>query len=433
MCNKFTLLISSIYLYFYRMKTRIAWIATIIGACCLNLRPKEEKTCDDWGFYAHRKLNELAVYTLPPRLMRFFKDHMEEIQSRAVDPDKRRYAVRGEAVRHYIDLDHWGTDAEIKLPREQAKAIWRTAAMYWIEGSDSLLVFDTTNLSVLHPAHRKYSTSFLQRFIQYQGGVDEESAIRWMRERAMPEYDEFEWLLNLEQSKDIVSIPGGNSGRLWIDDRFSKHGILPYFFPQHYRRLVRAFESGNTEKIIRLAADLGHYVGDAHVPLHTSKNYNGQLSNQDGIHAFWESRIPELFAEEEFDFVVGPANFIGRPEEFIWKVIGDSHRGVELVLRMEKELSAAIPADRQYCYEERLGVVSKLPCKDYARSYHERLDYQVESRFQACIASIGSVWFSAWTEAGQPDLSAGSMTGGDVDEKGKVMNEKQRAGVRIHE
>ena len=56
-------------------------------------------------------------------------------------------------------------------------------------------------------------------------------------------------------------------------------------------------ENGDAKKVLFLATDLGHYIANAHVPLHTTLNYNGQLSNQSGFHAFWESRLPELFSE----------------------------------------------------------------------------------------------------------------------------------------
>ncbi len=64
---------------------------------------------------------------------------------------------------------------------------------------------------------------------------------------------------------------------------------------------------------MRISAEFGHYIADACVPLHTTSNYNGQLTDQVGIHAFWESRIPELFAVEEFDMIVGTASYIDDP------------------------------------------------------------------------------------------------------------------------
>jgi hypothetical protein len=68
--------------------------------------------------------------------------------------------------------------------------------------------------------------------------------------------------------------------------------------------LVDAFKARNFELILRQSAELGHYIADAHVPLHTTSNYNGQLTNQLGLHAFWESRIPELFADKNYDYLV---------------------------------------------------------------------------------------------------------------------------------
>lgn len=395
----------------------------------LSFRPP---VCEDWGFYAHRKLNELAVFTLPPKLMGFYKEHLEEVREHAVDPDKRRYAVRGEAVRHYIDLDHWGRHAVDSLPREQARAIWRTAAIYWVEGRDSLLVFDTTELEVLRESPRRFTEGFKTSRLLLRSGISEKEGIAWLREHALAEYDEYEWMIPAALASELMGIQLPGTGQLWIDDRFSRHGVLPYFFPQHYRRLVKAFEAKNIPAIVRLSADIGHYIGDAHVPLHTTKNYNGQLTGQEGIHAFWESRIPELFAEEEFDFLVGRSSYIRSPEDFIWEVVGASHRGVDSVLSIEK--SQSLPPDLQYCYETRLGVVTKLPCREYARLYHERLDRQVEARFRACILAIGSVWYSAWTDAGQPDLSRDSGPWAELPhETEKAVDDRQRTRIRVHE
>src|SRR5688500_10240419 len=118
------------------------------------------------------------------------------------------------------------------------------------------------------------------------------------------------------------------------------------------RRLTNAFKENNLELIIRLSAEMGHYIADACVPLHTTSNYNGQLTNQVGIHAFWESRIPELFAVAEFDMVVGTAKYIEDPTTYFWSLVLDSHKEVERVLGLEKELSLTYPTDKQFCFED---------------------------------------------------------------------------------
>ncbi|MEO6257087.1 MAG: S1/P1 Nuclease, partial [Ginsengibacter sp.] len=52
-----------------------------------------------WGFYGHRKINYYAVFLLPPEMLILYKPNIEFISEHAVDPDKRRYAVAGEAPR----------------------------------------------------------------------------------------------------------------------------------------------------------------------------------------------------------------------------------------------------------------------------------------------------------------------------------------------
>ena len=76
-----------------------------------------------WGFWAHQRINRLAVFTLPPDMLVLYKKNIDYLTSHAVDPDKRRYAVDGEAPRHYIDIDHYGTYPFDNVPREWDDAL----------------------------------------------------------------------------------------------------------------------------------------------------------------------------------------------------------------------------------------------------------------------------------------------------------------------
>src|ERR1044071_7028843 len=79
-----------------------------------------------WGFFGHKRINRIAVFTLPPEMLGFFKEHIEYITEHAVDPDKRRYAVDDEAQRHYIDIDHYAhndLDPFENVPRKWDDAI----------------------------------------------------------------------------------------------------------------------------------------------------------------------------------------------------------------------------------------------------------------------------------------------------------------------
>src|SRR3954465_12493772 len=76
-----------------------------------------------WGFFAHQRINRLAIFTLSPDMIGFYKRNIQYITETAVNPDRRRFSVPEEAPRHYIDLDHYGDSALQKMPRYWDKAV----------------------------------------------------------------------------------------------------------------------------------------------------------------------------------------------------------------------------------------------------------------------------------------------------------------------
>lgn len=268
-----------------------------------------------WGFFAHKRINKLAVFTLPPEMARFYKHHIEYITENAVNPDRRRYAVEGEAPCHYIDLDVYGPDALKILPH------------------------------------------------------------RW---------------------KDAV--------QQYTEDTLMAYGIVPWHIEKMKYRLIDAFKRKDAKAILRISADIGHYIGDANVPLHTTENYNGQRTGQVGIHGFWESRLPELFSDE-YDFFTGTASYIEKTQEKAWEAITLANAGLDSVLRFEKELTAKFADDKKYAFEQRGNVVVRAYSKAFSKAYHDMLNGQVERRMRAAVKMVGDFWLTCWVDAGQPDLT----------------------------
>jgi hypothetical protein len=149
---------------------------------------------------------------------------------------------------------------------------------------------------------------------------------------------------------------------------------------------------------------MGHYISDAHVPLHASSNHNGQLTDQKGIHGFWESRVPELLADKRFDFFIGKANYIKDPGEYIWERVLESALASDSVLKFEKKLSQQFPGNSKYSFEKRNDFVIKQYSTAYTEAYDKMLNGMVERRMRLSIYSIASFWYTAWVNAGQPDL-----------------------------
>jgi hypothetical protein len=272
--------------------------------------------CFCWGFYAHKKINNYAVFLLPPQMLVLFKPNIDFITEHAVDPDMRRYAVAEEGARHYIDIDHYG-----KYPFESLPRKWNDAVA-------------------------KFS-----------------------------------------------------------EDTLQEYGIVPWWVQTMLYRLTDAFKEKNQARILKLSAEIGHYVADAHVPLHANSNHNGQYTNQQGIHGFWESRVPELLADKEWDFFIGRAEYIKDPGNFIWQRVLESAAAADTVLRYEKELTAQFPADQKFSFENRNGVTIRQYSSSFTKAYDSKLKGMIERRMRMAIFSIASFWYTAWVNAGEPDLT----------------------------
>jgi len=278
-----------------------------------------------WGFFAHQKINYYAVFLLPPEMMVLYKPNIGFLSEHAVDPDKRRYAIKEEGPRHFIDIDKYGNYPYTELPRK-----WNDAIAKF--GEDSL----------------------------------------------------------------------------------KQHGIVPWHVQVMLQRLTNAFKEKNFSRIMKNSAEIGHYIADAHVPLHASSNHNGQFTNQKGIHGFWESRVPELLAEKQWDFFIGKAQYIKNPGEFIWSRVLESANAADSVLRFERDLTKQFAPDQKYSFEERNGIVIRQYSEAFSIAFNKKLDGMIERRMRQSISSIASFWFTAWVNAGQPDLKG--LTGQKLSE-----------------
>ncbi len=287
-----------------------SFLILIIIIIALQTRGYSSELMKPWGFFAHKKINAMAIYTLPIEMITFYKRHQKEIEDLSVLPDQRRYIMDNEASRHYIDLD-----------RYQIADIRYTS---WAE-----------------------------------------------------------IIKNMHQ------------------DSLVKHGIVPWHIPILYQELKYAFVRLDTIKIIKLSAEMGHYIGDLHVPLHTTSNYDGQKTGQTGLHAFWESRIPELL-NEALEEWVGPATFVSNVPKSAWDWTLESHTEVKILIDKEAKLNATFKQSKKYTFEKKGNVLQKNYSVEYSKKYHQVLDHQIENRFQSAYKHVGDIWFSAWIEAGQP-------------------------------
>jgi hypothetical protein len=152
--------------------------------------------------------------------------------------------------------------------------------------------------------------SFYKKNIRYLAdhAVDPDKRRYAIAEEAPRHYIDMDHYL--QGPKDSLPQKWDDAVLLFSEDTLNAHGIAPWWIMVMQARLKKAFKECNADAILKISADLGHYIADVHVPLHASSNHNGQKTDQLGIHGFWESRLPELYAEKQYDFIIGPAAYL---------------------------------------------------------------------------------------------------------------------------
>jgi len=186
-------------------------------------------------------------------------------------------------------------------------------------------------------------------------------------------------------------------------DTLQSYGIVPWWINVMMIKLTAAFREENIDKVLKYSADIGHYIADSHVPLHTTENYNGQMTNQKGIHGFWESRVPELLSEN-YDYWLGKAQYVDNISDRAWKTVEQSFAAKDSVLNFEAQLTSQFGGDQKYALEQRNGVTVRTYSEAFTRAYDKKLNGMVERRMRLSIITVGSMWYTAWVNAGQPNL-----------------------------
>ncbi len=365
----------------------------------------------DWGFFGHRKINKMAVFTLPSDLIPFYKTNIDYVTQHAIDPDKRRYISKYEAIRHFINPDEIDVYPFEKLPRQWNEALAKFTDIYIVNNeNDTLLLFGESQMTFTENTLVFHSDILPSLIGEERFDISKWDYLRFTRNNIQSQYYENDWIIEPTQIDSLFTadeklIPLKMDVKsVFAKDRLSEIGVLPWHLKAMQYRLTKAFEEKNINKILKISADFGHYIGDAHVPLHTTKNYNGQLTNQYGIHGFWESRLPEMYADEVYSYLVGKAEYIENPTEYYWSIVLASNELVDSVLLIEQRTRQTFPEDQIYCYENVGNKTIKTFCEDYAAAYHEAMQGMVERRMKKAIKSVGSAWFTAWVDAGQPDM-----------------------------
>jgi hypothetical protein len=173
-----------------------------------------------------------------------------------------------------------------------------------------------------------------------------------------------------------------------------KNGTLPWRVEEMFERLVKAFKDHKEgtspwalDNARFLAAVVAHYIGDAHVPFHAVLNYDGQLTNQHGIHSRFES---ELFGRYRERLTISPRPLrpATNPRDFAFDTLLDSFKEADRLFAADLEAIG----DRMVYDDE------------YFDRFFQKAQPVLEARLSRAIAAVAAVVTGAWEQAGRPEL-----------------------------
>jgi hypothetical protein len=187
-------------------------------------------------------------------------------------------------------------------------------------------------------------------------------------------------------------------------ENVQKNGLLPWRIAEVMDSLGEAISNQSNEKMLKYFSWIAHYVEDAHQPLHVTENYDGQLTNQPGIHSRFETELvkhmisknglnfnPKRLASELVNFEP-----ISDKVKFAFDIVLESYKYIEPILDADRFAKDKIPVEKLYRVEKRDGRTRYIYSDDYYSIMNERLGSLVLSRMEKSAVRLAYIWLNVW-------------------------------------
>ena len=162
------------------------------------------------------------------------------------------------------------------------------------------------------------------------------------------------------------------------------NGVNPWATVWTLDSLTIQLQRGDWNKAYLTASDLGHYVGDAHQPLHNTKNYNGTETGNNGIHSRYESTMINDY-QSELLVVPDSAVYIEQPLEYVFAYIYHTNSLVDSVLHADDSAKSIAGGTNGTIYYQEL----------WNRTKGFTLD-----QMQSATYDLACLFYTAWVNAG---------------------------------
>ncbi|MFA5045410.1 MAG: T9SS type A sorting domain-containing protein [Paludibacter sp.] len=172
------------------------------------------------------------------------------------------------------------------------------------------------------------------------------------------------------------------------------NGTLPWATLNMYDTLVVDFRKLKWHKAMLDASDLGHYVGDGHMPLHLTENYDGRMTGQSGIHSRYESTMVSNYISQLSNYSGDSIHFINNVNKYIFDYIYTNYHYVDSVLA----------ADTYAMNQSGNNTSAQYYAALWSKTHF------TTTLFHNASHSLAELIYSAWIEAGRPPFYAKTVS-----------------------
>ncbi|HVN48649.1 MAG TPA: T9SS type A sorting domain-containing protein [Bacteroidota bacterium] len=170
-------------------------------------------------------------------------------------------------------------------------------------------------------------------------------------------------------------------------------GMLPWVIDSVMTKLTSQFRANDWYNAWRSAGDLGHYVGDAHQPLHATTYYNGYASKygsgSNGVHSRYETNMITSYQPSiHIDSVA--VHLIPSPLDTVFDIMYHSNSLIDSV----------------YIADQIARSYGSTSSTIYIDTFWNRAQYFTIQQFQHAALEYGSFLYTAWVNAGNPSVTA---------------------------
>jgi len=190
-------------------------------------------------------------------------------------------------------------------------------------------------------------------------------------------------------------------------ETLAKTGTAPWAAAEALDRLTDALRNGRPAEVFAAAGDLGHYAADLHLPLHTTKNHNGQQTGNHGIQKALEVGLI-LRCRDAYRTQIAkgrrPVHYLAHPTDRLFDWLIAAHARVPLILEAD---TAARRAGRYNPaqHPEDVDQVDSARALPYYKALADELAKRGSPEAAAlrdASAHLADLFYTAWVRAGKP-------------------------------